>query len=131
MEQKRELKFGDDMVGALNNWGEKALIPVSIVGGKHMEGREANRAKFKENDITLTEAHAFACSALMNLFSRNAGRKIKEDPKASKQINLLSHFMQGIHLCEDGDRRGALRAGGDPSATGARDRLSCSGARDR
>ncbi|NTF13930.1 hypothetical protein [Agrobacterium tumefaciens] len=101
MEQKRELKFGDDMVGALSNWGEKALIPVSIVGGKHMERREANRAKFKENDIKLTEAHAFACSALMNLFSRNAGRKIKEDPKASKQINLLSHFMQGIHLCEE------------------------------
>lgn len=101
MEKKCELKFGDDMVGALRNWGEKALMPVSIVGGKHMERCQANRETFKNNDIKLTEAHAFACSAFMNLVSRSAGKKIKEDPKASQQINLLSHFMQGIHLCEE------------------------------
>ncbi|TPN33198.1 hypothetical protein [Mesorhizobium sp. B1-1-6] len=101
MEKKRELKFGDDMVGALSNWGEKALIPVSIVGGRHMERRNVNRGTFKENDIKLTEAHAFACSAFMNLVSRSSGKKIDEDPNASQQINLLSHFMQGIHLCEE------------------------------
>lgn len=101
MEKKREMKFGDDMVGALSNWGEKALIPVSIVGGKTLERRQANRAEFKENDIKLTEAHALSCSALMNLFSRNAGKKIAEDQKVSQQINLLSHFMQGINLCEE------------------------------
>lgn len=49
----------------------------------------------------MTEAHAFACSAFMNLVSRSAGKKIPEDVNTSQQINLLSHFMQGIHLCEE------------------------------
>lgn len=37
MEKKRELKFGDDIVDAVGNWDEKALAPVVIVGGHHME----------------------------------------------------------------------------------------------
>lgn len=48
MEKKRELKFGDDIAGALDNWGEKALIPVSIIAGKHIEVSHSNREKFKE-----------------------------------------------------------------------------------
>jgi hypothetical protein len=79
MVKKKDLKFGDDMVGALSNWGEKALIPDSIVGGKTLERRQANRAEFKQNDIKLSEAHAFSCSVLMNLFSRNAGKKMEHE----------------------------------------------------
>lgn len=100
MEKKRELKFGDDIVGALDNWGEKALIPVSIIAGKHIEVSHSNREKFKENDIRLTEAHAFAWSALGNLISRSAGAKIKEDADVSQKLNLISHFLQSINLCE-------------------------------
>ncbi|CAN7586603.1 hypothetical protein [Pararhizobium sp. LjRoot238] len=101
MGKKHELKFGDDIVGAVENWGEKAFAPVSIVGGQHMERCKSNRETFKNNDIKLTDAHAVASSAFMNLVSRSAGKKIAEDANASQQINLLSHFMQGIHLCEE------------------------------
>jgi hypothetical protein len=100
MEMKKQLKFGDDIVGALDNWGEKALVPVSIIAGKHLEVCQVNRGKFKDNDIRLTEAHAFAWSALGNLISRSAGAKIMEDPDVSQQLNLISHFLQSINLCE-------------------------------
>ncbi|WP_234894846.1 hypothetical protein [Agrobacterium vitis] len=100
MEIKRKLKFGDDIVGALDNWGEKALVPVSIIAGKHLEVSHLNRKKFKDNDIRLTEAHAFAWSALGNLISRSAGAKIKENPNNSQKLNLISHFLQSINLCE-------------------------------
>ncbi|MCQ4634927.1 hypothetical protein GB927_033215 [Shinella sp. CPCC 100929] len=100
MEKEKELKFGDDIVGALDNWGEKALVPVSIIAGKHLEVSQVNREKFKDNDIRLTEAHAFAWSALGNLISRSAGAKIKEDSDVSQRLNLISHFLQSINLCE-------------------------------
>ena len=100
MDEKRELKFGDDIVGSLDGWGEKALVPVTIIGEKHLECCHSNRERFKYNDITLTQAHAFAWSALSNLISRSAGAKIAEDADASQKLSLVSHFMQGINLCE-------------------------------
>lgn len=101
MTKKSELQFGDDIVGAMDNWGEKALAPVVIVGGQHMESCHAAREAFKQHDMKLADAHAFAASALINLISRSAGHRIPEDTKASQQISLIAHFLQGIHLCTD------------------------------
>ncbi|GLK81759.1 hypothetical protein [Methylopila turkensis] len=101
MPEKDKFSFGDDIIGELGNWGEKALVPVLTVSGLQLERRNKNREQFKSNDIKLTEAHAFACSAFMNLVSRNSGRRIEENPNTSQQVVLISHFLQGINLCEE------------------------------
>lgn len=95
------MDFGDDIIGALENWGEKALVPVVTILRHHARASANNREEFKKNDINLTQAHAAASSALMNLASRSAGKNIGEVAEArGRQLDLIAHFIQGIDLCE-------------------------------
>ncbi|WP_036258939.1 hypothetical protein [Mesorhizobium sp. WSM3224] len=58
MEEKRELKSAD--IVAPWKLGEKALVPVVIVGGRRMVSCQANIGAFKDNDIKLTGAHGIS-----------------------------------------------------------------------
>lgn len=101
MDAKKELSYGDDIISSMKNWGEKTLAPVSILMGKHAEQCAKNREAFKENDIILTQAHASACSAFLNFISRCCGRQFDEVTGApAQQLDLITHFMHGINLCE-------------------------------
>lgn len=101
MGANKKLGYGDDIISSMDNWGEKTLAPVSILMGKHAEQCAKNREAFKQNDIILTQAHASACSALLNFISRCCGRQFDEVTGApAQQLDLITHFIHGINLCE-------------------------------
>lgn len=66
-----------------------------------MEHRIAIREKWKRDADILIDVHQVAFSALASVLKRNLGRKVENVSKEQEgQISLISHFVQGVDLCE-------------------------------
>lgn len=75
--------------------------PAVLLLAKQMENRAAIREKWKRDADILIDVHQVAFSALASVIDRNIGRKAENVSKAQEgQICLISHFIQGVDLCE-------------------------------
>jgi hypothetical protein len=66
-----------------------------------MGHRRAIRVKWKSDAGILIDVHQVAFSALASALTRNLGEKVENLEKSQEgQICLISHFVQGVDLCE-------------------------------
>ncbi len=66
-----------------------------------MAHRRAIREKWKNDAGIIIDVHEVAFSALASALARNLGKKITNVEKSQEgQICLISHFVQGVDLCE-------------------------------
>ncbi|TXC68265.1 hypothetical protein FSZ31_11305 [Sphingorhabdus soli] len=80
---------------------DEKYSPAVLLLADQMEHRMANREKWKRDAAILIDVHQVAFSALASVLKRNLGRKVEDVSKAQEgQICLISHFVQGIELCE-------------------------------
>lgn len=80
---------------------DKTYSPAVLLLAEQTEQRIAIREKWKRDADILIDVHQVAFSALASVLKRNLGRKVENVSKAQEgQICLISHFVQGIDLCE-------------------------------
>lgn len=80
---------------------DKKYSPAVLLLADQMEHRIAVRDKWKRDAGILIDVHQVAFSALASVLKRNLGRKFQNVSKAQEgQIVLISHFVQGVDLCE-------------------------------
>lgn len=76
--------------------------PAVLLLADQLERRMDIREKWKCDADILIDVHQVAFSALASLLKRNLGRKVDNLSKAQEgQICLISHFVQGIDICEN------------------------------
>ena len=75
--------------------------PAVLLLSDQMEHRMGIREKWKRDADILIDVHQVAFSTLASVLRRNLGRKFENPSKAQEgQISLISHFVQGVELCE-------------------------------
>lgn len=80
---------------------DEKYSPAVLLLSNQMERRMAIREKWKCDADILIDVHQVAFSALASVLKRNLGRKVENVSKAQEgQICLISHFVQGVDLCE-------------------------------
>lgn len=80
---------------------DEKYSPAVRLLADQMEHRMAIRGKWKRDADILIDVHQVAFSALASVLKRNLGRKVENVSKAQEgQICLISHFVQGVDLCE-------------------------------
>lgn len=80
---------------------EEKYSPAVLLLADQMGHRMAIRERWKRDADILIDVHQVAFSALASVLKRHLGRKIDKVDKAQEgQISLISHFVQGVELCE-------------------------------
>jgi hypothetical protein len=80
---------------------DETYSPAVLLLTDQMGHRIAIREKWKRDADILIDVHQVAFSALASVLKRNLGRKVENVSKEQEgQISLISHFVQGVDLCE-------------------------------